>query len=139
MSKLDLNKVSHRNPHLSKDLIKGKLVVQKSTKGDVEKQYILNTLMEFCNTELTLHLEYKFSDRKFRFDYYIEELNLAIEYEGIFSTKSRHTTKEGYSKDTEKYNLATLKRIHILRYTANTYQNLKQDLITFITNNNELR
>lgn len=68
------------------------------------------------------------SERKFRFDWAIEELNLAIEYEGIFSEKSGHTTLTGYSKDVVKYNLATKKGWKILRYTAKNYLDLETDL-----------
>ena len=135
MSSIDLSKIKDRNPHLK--LNKNKLQLTASA-GDSNKQNILNVLTEFCNTELTLHLEYKFSNRKFRFDYYIEELKLAIEYEGIYTKKSRHTTTSGYTRDTEKYNLATLNGIFILRYTASTYINLKTDLISFISSNKQL-
>jgi len=73
--------------------------------------------------------EYKFSEnRKFRFDYAIPFYKIAIEYEGLMSTKSRHTTITGYSKDCEKYNLATIEGWKVLRYTALNYGNLEQDL-----------
>lgn len=137
MANLDLSKVSGRNPHLKEKLSKGKLQVSADA-GDANKAFMLNTLMQFCGSELTLHLEYKFNaTRKFRFDYYIEELNLGIEYEGIFSQKSRHTTYSGYTKDTEKYNLAALSGIKVLRYTSNTYKHLQQDLLTLLNSNND--
>ena len=66
--------------------------------------------------------------RRFRFDYAIEEKKIAIEYEGVFSTKSRHTGKMGYSKDCEKYNLAILNGWKVLRYTAVNFGNLEKDL-----------
>jgi len=68
------------------------------------------------------------SERKFRFDWAIEELNVAIEYEGIFSEKSGHTTLTGYSKDVVKYNLATKLGWKVLRYTANNYLDIESDL-----------
>ncbi|MBD0822623.1 hypothetical protein ICJ85_01195 [Aestuariibaculum marinum] len=73
--------------------------------------------------------ELKFSEeRKFRFDWAIPDLKIAIEYEGLFSGKSRHTTKSGFSRDTEKYNLAAIEGWIVLRYTAKTYKNLNRDL-----------
>ena len=77
--------------------------------------------------------------RKFKFDIAIPALKLAIEYEGIFKPqggKSRHTTGAGYSKDCEKYNLATVQGWKVLRYTALNYRNMYQDIHTII---NELR
>ena len=73
--------------------------------------------------------EYKFSDtRKFRFDFAIPDKKIGIEYEGIFSGKSRHTTITGYSRDTEKYNLAVAEGWMVLRYTAMTYGKVIEDL-----------
>ena len=69
--------------------------------------------------------------RKFRFDIAIEEKKIAIEYEGIMSKHSRHTNKMGYSKDTEKYNLATSLGWKVYRYTVLTYNNLLTDLKSF--------
>lgn len=73
--------------------------------------------------------EYKFlEDRKFRFDWFIPELNLAIEYEGIYSAKSRHTSLKGYTNDCTKYNFATKAGYKVLRYTASNYTDLKNDI-----------
>jgi hypothetical protein len=70
--------------------------------------------------------EHQFSrKRKFRLDIALLEYRIGIEYEGIFkSEKSRHITLGGYSKDTEKYNLAILEGWTVLRYTANTYKRM---------------
>tara|TARA_R100000789_G_scaffold100595_1_gene111981 strand:+ start:3611 stop:4036 length:426 start_codon:yes stop_codon:yes gene_type:complete len=74
-------------------------------------------------TELVFH-----PDRKFRFDWAIPSLKIAIEYEGVISKKSRHTTMKGYSTDCEKYNLALVSGWKVLRDTAMNYQNLSEDL-----------
>lgn len=66
--------------------------------------------------------------RRFRFDIAIPSRMIAIEYEGIFSKKSRHTTHAGYSKDTEKYNLAVSLGWKVYRYTSMNYNQLS-DLI----------
>ena len=57
---------------------------------------------------------------------------IAIEYEGIYSKKSRHTTQEGYNRDTQKYNLATTNGWRVLRYTADNYKNLETDLLKML-------
>src|SRR5690606_7227576 len=66
--------------------------------------------------------EFKFHpERKWRFDFAIPELKAAIEYEGLNSKKSRHTTLKGYSGDSTKYNEAQRLGWVVLRYTAITY------------------
>lgn len=91
---------------------------------------------EICK-EHKLHqeTEYKFSkDRKFRFDMAIPELKIGLEYEGVISKKSRHTTITGYSKDTEKYNLAAIEGWRVLRYTANTVTNAHEEITKLVKN-----
>jgi len=73
--------------------------------------------------------EYKFHEtRQWRFDIAIPSLKIAIEYEGIMSRKSRHTTVTGYTKDCEKYNAATIAGWRVLRYNAINYKSLGDDL-----------
>ena len=67
--------------------------------------------------------------RKFRFDWAIPDLKIAIEYEGLMSEKSGHTTVTGYTKDCEKYNLAALMGWKVLRYTALNYKHLYRDIL----------
>jgi hypothetical protein len=71
--------------------------------------------------------------RKFRFDWAIPDLKVAIEYEGLFSEKSGHTTVKGYTKDCIKYNLAALLGWKVLRYTALNYKELEQDLMKLVS------
>lgn len=75
--------------------------------------------------------EYVFApDRKFRADLFLPELNLLVEYEGLFagnkggSGKSRHTTGEGYTRDCEKYFIANVLGFKVLRLTAMNYKKL---------------
>jgi len=73
--------------------------------------------------------EHKFSEeRKFRFDLAIQDIMVGVEYEGVFSTNSRHTNVLGYSKDTTKYNLATCLGWKVLRYTATNYTEFYIDI-----------
>jgi len=79
--------------------------------------------------------EYKFiPTRKFRADFAIPEHKILIEYEGINSHTSRHTTMTGYSKDCEKYNLAAIHGYRVLRYTALNFRAVWKDLEKIIDN-----
>lgn len=63
--------------------------------------------------------EYKFAlPRKWRFDFCWPEIKLAVEYEGIFSDKSRHRTIGGFFKDAEKYLNAQMMGWTVMRVTA---------------------
>lgn len=100
--------------------------VKAKDKISHEKRFIDAFLESFCKEHgLELSREHKFSEeRKFRFDWSINSLMIAVEYEGIYSGKSRHTTMSGYSKDTEKYNIAASLGWKVYRYTAKTYKNI---------------
>lgn len=102
----------------------------KLKKLSKEKDWLLQNLTNWCNENgYDLKTELKFHPaRKFSFDYAIEEIKTAIEYEGIFSKKSRHTTVTGYSKDTEKYNLAAAMGWKVLRVTAMNYKTVLETL-----------
>ena len=71
--------------------------------------------------------------RRFRFDYFVPDLNLAIEYEGL-GFKSRHTNPVGYTNDCRKYNLSALNGFTVLRYTSINYKELEGDLKRIIKN-----
>lgn len=92
-------------------------------------KYKLHIISVLKKSGLEFEEEYKFDEvRKFRFDWAIEDYRIAIEYEGIFSEKSGHTTISGYTKDITKYNLATKLGWQILRYTADNYLEIENDL-----------
>lgn len=112
------------NPHLFQ--VKPKKEVKKSK----AKTWIEEKLWTWCTVnDYKLATEVQFHPaRKWRMDYFIHELNCGIEYEGIFSAKSRHTTQSGYSGDCEKYSEAAKMGIKVLRYTAKNYQNVITDL-----------
>ena len=56
--------------------------------------------------------------RKWRADIAIPSLNVLIEWEGVMSAKSRHTSVTGFTNDCEKYNAAQLLGWKVLRYTV---------------------
>lgn len=77
--------------------------------------------------------EYRFDEvRRFRLDCAIVEKKIAIEYEGLMSKKSRHTTISGYVGDCKKYNFAQIRGWKILRYTAVNYKDFVEDLKHFL-------
>lgn len=81
------------------------------------------------NRGLTIVAEHKFlENRRFRFDWAIPDLKIGIEYEGLFSGKSRHTTPKGFTGDCEKYNLAAMNGWKVLRYTALNYGQISKDI-----------
>ena len=62
--------------------------------------------------------EFKFlSDRRFRFDFAWPSLKIAVEIEGGVWSGGRHTRGAGYSRDIEKYNLATRAGWKVYRFT----------------------
>lgn len=95
-----------------------------------QKYWIELNLQMWCNQHaVEMVPEYQFlPNRKFRFDWAIPSLKIAVEYEGIFSPQSRHTNKMGYSTDAQKYNLAIGAGWKVLRYTAVNYKNLLNDI-----------
>lgn len=101
--------------------------IEKDTIFAILDKYYLTKIIDGYVTEL------KFDDvRKFRFDWAIPSLKIAIEYEGLFSEKSGHLTVSGYTSDCIKYNLAVANGWRVLRYTAKNYLNLEKDLIRLI-------
>jgi very-short-patch-repair endonuclease len=64
-------------------------------------------------------LEYKFHpERKFRADFCWPSERIILEYEGMFSRKSRHLTISGYKNDCCKYNEAQKLGYSVFRLTA---------------------
>ena len=122
------------NAHLFEKTVqepgKNSETARKPHKPHKQKDFIDVEAVRFSEKHsATLYREFKFHPAmKFRFDWAFLELKIAIEYEGINSAKSRHTTKDGYSRDTEKYNYATNLGWTVYRYTSKTYENIVHDL-----------
>lgn len=73
--------------------------------------------------------EYKFHpERKWRADFAIPDKKILVEYEGINSEKSRHTTITGYTGDSEKYNAAQALGFKVLRFTCRNYKTVIKEL-----------
>lgn len=70
--------------------------------------------------------------RKFRADFYLPDFNTIIEFEGLNSAKSGHTTLLGYTKNCEKYNLISLQGYTLLRFTIKNLHQVEPLLIELI-------
>lgn len=79
--------------------------------------------------------EHKFHpERKWRFDFALIEKKIGIEYDGLQSTKSRHTTLVGFTGDTEKMNAAQALGWKVIRFTVKNYKNVLKELEKQISN-----
>lgn len=136
MGKLTKNDIlnspcGHLNKHLNDEAQKNPSIKQKLPKKRSKQKEWMNTQIWAWGQEKGLELisEHPFHPaRKFRFDWAFEKLMVGIEYEGLISEKSRHTTISGYSKDTDKYRDAALLGWTVFRYTALNYKNVISDL-----------
>jgi very-short-patch-repair endonuclease len=62
--------------------------------------------------------EYRFCERRWRFDFAWPDFRLAVEAEGATFANGRHSRGTGYEKDCEKYNAAALQGWAVLRFTG---------------------
>ena len=102
---------------------KGKANKDAGDPAKAEMEMILKLYGLEYKHELVFHPE-----RKWRFDFAIPSLMISIEYEGLFSEKSGHTTINGFIKDCEKYREAAKLGWKVLRYTQKDYKRLYTDL-----------
>ena len=93
---------------------------QTQKQSSINKDRLAVTIHEIGkHLDIEIATEYKFHDkRKWRFDWAIPSLKIAIEYEGLFSAKSRHTTPTGFTNDCTKYNNAAANGWAVLRFTS---------------------
>lgn len=117
-------KIPERKPR--KDDPKGRIVAKHFPKRSKEKDWIGWNLLYWTNENaVQLQEEYKFHPtRSWRSDWAVPALKILIEYEGLLSEKSRHTTPEGFTNDAEKYNEAAALGWKLIRLTALNYKTL---------------
>lgn len=106
-------------------------IPKKEPEGIIFIKNHLSILKVPFETETKFH-----SKRKFRFDisFRTESLKIAVEYEGLMSKKSGHTTVLGYTSNCTKYNLAQIDGWMVLRYTTINYKDFVTDLDNILQN-----
>ena len=108
--------------------------VRIPTAGCKEVQWLRWNLQFWCAERgLELEEEYRFHmERKWRADFCIKEMMLLIEYEGLNSEKSGHTTLVGFTKDTDKYNQAAALGYRVIRVTVLNYKQVFREIEKFL-------
>lgn len=77
------------------------------------------TFMLHCNTYgLKPEREYRFCERKWRFDFAFPDKKIGVEIEGGTWSHGRHTLGSGYEKDLVKYNQAATMGWRVFRFTT---------------------
>ena len=85
---------------------------------------------ELLRNQIPFEPEFRFEPkRRWKADIHLLGTDILIEYEGINSAKSRHTSITGFTNDCTKYNRAQLMGYKVLRYTALNYKDLITDLL----------
>lgn len=118
-----MNKPRQKEPN-------GKIVIKYFKQRSKEKDWLEWNIGLWCNEHaVQLQEEYQFhAERMWRADWAISALRVLIEYEGLMSEKSRHTTLKGFSGDTNKYREAAKQGWTVLRYTVLNYREVIKDL-----------
>lgn len=101
--------------------------VKKADHESKAKNFIAWNLPYWCRTiGVILETEYEFHPtRKWRFDWCIPEMMLAIEFEGgIGMVNGAHSSREGIKRDIEKYNAATAMGYQVVRFNSTNYKTL---------------
>lgn len=115
-------------PMVSND---GRIVSRHYAKASPEKDYISRHLLEWTQNHLVKLLEeFKFHpDRKWRFDWCIPDLKIAIEFEGgIFKATQGHNSIKGMLKDIQKYNAAQELGWKVIRMHPKNYQTVISEI-----------
>lgn len=88
-----------------------------------------------CRKELKVECvrEYRFHPkRRWRFDYALPAVKIALEVEGGVWTRGRHTRPQGFLNDIEKYNTATLLGWRVFRTTpSDLYTNGTLNMLNY--------
>jgi hypothetical protein len=92
----------------------------KSAKKQKDKERIKRIHSQFTDwlnaNKIAFVKEYKFcKERKWKIDYYLPDLNTAIEVEGGVWSGGRHVNPKGFLNDMDKYNAITMAKIDLLR------------------------
>ncbi|HJT73949.1 MAG TPA: hypothetical protein VJ720_08025 [Chitinophaga sp.] len=129
---LQRSKVAHLNQKVFEEIRKPGKKKSKQLPNQMceQAQWMWGQLSWWAlDTGIPVVKEHRFHpDRKWRFDFAIPDKMIAIEYEGLNSDKSGHTTLSGYTKDTEKYNAAQALGWKVIRFTVKNYRTVLKEL-----------
>jgi len=121
-SERDLARILKENPELSVVNDSGaqpKTEARRDLEKAIKESLTRLFLAHWQRNELPdLETEYEFHpSRRWKFDYALPELKIAVEVEGGTRQGGRHNRAEGYAKDAEKYNAAAALGWRVFRFT----------------------
>ncbi len=119
----------------------GRIVTKVYSTASKGKTEITKTLLEFSQSKgLILKQEFRFHPtRRWRFDWCIESLKLAVEYDGqIPGNVGAHSGFRMLNKDIEKNNAAQQLGWTVLRFSYQNYTTITEELRVFLNNKNKL-
>lgn len=113
-----------------------RLVGKHFKKAHPAKDWMAEQLLAWCQARgIVMHEEYNFNPlRRWRADWCVPDLKLLIEYEGLSAKKTGHTTSEGFTANTEKYNSAQALGWKVLRFTYQNYKDMIDELNKNVNN-----
>ncbi len=108
----------------------GRKVGKHFKKAHPAKDWMGRELLTWCQErKMVLHEEYNFNPlRRWRADWCIPDVKILIEYEGLSYKKTGHTSSEGFTGNTDKYNSAQSLGWKVLRFTYLNYKELITEL-----------
>lgn len=74
--------------------------------------------IELRHAGLNPRRQHRFCERRWLFDFAWPDIKLAVEVDGGTWVGGRHTRPQGFAKDCEKLNRATMDGWRVLRYTG---------------------
>ena len=74
-------------------------------------------------------IEYRFCDRRFRFDFAWPDKKIAVEIEGGIYSGGRHVRGKGFENDCEKHNLAQRLGWKVYRFTSSMITTIEVEKI----------
>jgi len=113
---MNIIQVSEYRKIIAKNRSKGLKSAKNNHKVNIS--YDIFPLQIKAKFNLTCIPEFKFHPtRKWRFDFAIPQIKMAIEVEGGIYTRGRHLRPTGFLRDMEKYNTASLMGWTLFRTT----------------------
>lgn len=123
------SKVGLINQHLN--LVQPKQKKPVKPRNDCKEVVKMHWDLKYWCQENGIRFEYEYKwakGRKYRADFALPDNFILIEYQGLNSAKSGHSTLVGYTRDTERMKLAQELGFTILYYTVLNYKNVLQDI-----------